>query len=79
MPKKSATEDCTAFIENLIEHVRRRPHLWDQSEANYKDIVLATQSWVAIAQEMGLEQRELNIHYRPKVLNILKPNGNTRT
>ena len=44
-----------AFYESLIELVKEKPYLFDPREKGYKDTVLVHQTWVAIAQKMGVE------------------------
>ena len=44
-----------AFYEKLIELVKEKPYVFDPREKGYKDTVLVHQTWVAIAQKMGVE------------------------
>lgn len=62
------------FEEDLINCVQNAPHLWDKTNADYKDCKLARRSWHAIAETLQsdaatCEQRWRNLRdYRKKAL-----------
>ena len=54
MGGKRLTKEQT---EELIEHVRRRPYLYDVTDPNHADAGMVANAWVAITEKMGLKDK----------------------